>query len=99
MACVVFDTSAVIALLRNEAGVDMIAHYAGDAQISAVNLQEVVKALLVRGFSINVARTMIDALNLEMRPPNSVRQPKSMAAGLVTERAWRWQLPMVFPRS
>ena len=68
MARVVFDASAVLALLRDEAGADVIAEYAGDALISTVNLQEAIKALLVRGFSIDVARAMIDALHLEIRP-------------------------------
>jgi ribonuclease VapC len=68
MARIVFDASAVIALLRDEAGADVIAQYAGDGLISAVNLQEVIKALLVRGFMIDVARAMIDALHLEIRP-------------------------------
>lgn len=68
MARVVFDASAVIALLRGEAGSDVIAEYAGDALLSTVNLHEVVKALLVRGFTIDVARAMIEALHLELRP-------------------------------
>ena len=68
MARVVYDASAVLALLRDEAGADAIAEYAGDALISTVNLQEVIKALLVRGFTIDVARAMIDALHLEIRP-------------------------------
>ena len=67
MARAVLDASAVIALLRNEPGADLVAAYAGDALISAVNLQEVVKALLLRGFTVDVARTMIDALYLEAR--------------------------------
>ena len=68
MARVVYDASAVLALLRDEAGADVIAEYAGDALISTVNLQEAIKALLVRGFTIDVARAMIDALHLEIRP-------------------------------
>lgn len=40
----------------------------GDALISTVTLQEVVKALLVRGLSLDTARTLIDALHLEPRP-------------------------------
>ena len=67
MARAVFDASAVIALLRDEPGAEMIAGYAGDALISTVNLQEVVKALLVRGFTLDIARTMIEALHLEVR--------------------------------
>lgn len=67
LARAVLDASAVIALLRDEPGADLVAAYAGDALISAVNLQEVVKALLQRGFTADVARTMIDALHLEVR--------------------------------
>ena len=67
MARVVFDASAVIALLRDEPGSAVIADHVGDAMISAVNLQEVIKALLVRGISIALAREMIDALHIEVR--------------------------------
>ena len=67
MARAVLDASAVIALLRDEAGADVIAGYIGDALISTVTLQEVVKALLVRGFTLELARTMIEALHLEPR--------------------------------
>ena len=80
MARVVFDASAVIALLRDEAGAEAIGTYAGDALLSAVNLQEVIKALLVRGFSLDVARAMIDALHLEIRPHTS--EDAYAAAGL-----------------
>ena len=68
MARAVFDASAVIALLRDEPGAEMIAGYAGDALISTVNLQEVIEALLVRGFTLEIARAMIEALHLEVRP-------------------------------
>ncbi len=67
MARAVVDASAVIALLRDEPGAELVASYAGDAIISSVNLQEVVKALLVRGFAIDLACTMIEALHLEVR--------------------------------
>jgi ribonuclease VapC len=65
MARAVLDASAVIALLRNEPGADLIASYAGDALIATVNLQEVIKALLGRGFVLDVVRAMIDALHLQ----------------------------------
>lgn len=63
----VLDASAVIAVLRGEAGADIVAAHAGDALISAVNLQEVVKALLVRGAAAEAAREMVDELHLEVR--------------------------------
>jgi ribonuclease VapC len=63
----VLDASAVIALLREERGADMIAGYAADALISAVTLQEVVKVLLADGASPEVARGMVDTLSLEVK--------------------------------
>lgn len=79
MARVVFDASAVIALLRGEPGSEVVATYVGDALISAVNLQEAIKALLVRGFSIKIARTMIEALHLEVRS-HSAKEAYAAAA-------------------
>lgn len=68
MASVVFDASAIIALLRDEPGAELVAAHIGDGLISAVNLQEVVKALLRRGIGMEVAREMIVALHLDVRP-------------------------------
>lgn len=68
MAAAVLDTSAIVALLRDEPGADIVASYLGDALISTVTLQEVIKAMLVRGFSPDVVRDMIDSLSLEVRP-------------------------------
>ena len=67
MAVAVLDASAVIALIRREPGADVVAAYAGDALISTVTMQEVLKSLLVRGFSFDVARTLLESLNLETR--------------------------------
>ena len=68
MSRAVLDASAVIALIRDEPGSERVADYVGDALISTVTLQEVVKALLVRGFALDTVRTLIDALRLEPRP-------------------------------
>ena len=67
MASVVFDASAILALLRGEPGADIVARYVGDGLISAVNLHEVVKGLLRRGVPIKAALAMLDALHLEVR--------------------------------
>jgi ribonuclease VapC len=67
MVNVVLDASAVIAVLRNEAGADMIASHMGAALISTVNLQEVIKALVLRGLTIAAARKIIDDLHLDIR--------------------------------
>ena len=70
MPSAVFDSSAVIAVLRGEPGAALIEEYIGEALISAVNLQEVIKALLLRGFALDEARGLIDALKLEVRSHN-----------------------------
>lgn len=67
MALAVLDASAVIALLRDEPGADVILGYAGDALISTVNLQEAIKVLLADGTPPGVARNMLGSLNLEPR--------------------------------
>ncbi len=67
MARVVFDASAVLALLRDEPGSELIAENLGEALISAVNLQEVIKTLLAWRFDIDTVRRMIGALHLEVR--------------------------------
>ena len=67
MASVVFDASAILALLRDEPGADVVARYVGDGLISAVNFQEVVKALMRREVPIKAAVDMLDALHLDVR--------------------------------
>ena len=67
MAGIVLDASALIALFRDEPGADVVADHIGDALISAVNLQEVVKALLLRGITLEITREMIAGLHLEVR--------------------------------
>ena len=68
MASVVFDASAILALLRDEPGADVVAPYIGDGLISAVNLQEVIKGLLRRKVPIDAAVAMLGALHLDARP-------------------------------
>jgi PIN domain nuclease of toxin-antitoxin system len=67
LARAVLDSSAVVALLRGEPGADFVANYAGDSLISAVNLQEAIKAMIVRGFDSEIVREMLDGLELEVR--------------------------------
>lgn len=67
MAAVVLDASAVLALLRDEPGGDKVAPYVGHAVISAVNLQEVAKDLLLSGLDEPVIREIIGELRLDIR--------------------------------
>lgn len=68
MASIVFDASAILALLRDEPGADVVAQYIGDGLISAVNFQEVIKGLMRREVPIDAALAMLDALHLDVRP-------------------------------
>ena len=68
MASIVFDASAILALLRDEPGADVVAQYIGDGLISAVNFQEVIKGLLRREVPIDAALAMLDALHFDVRP-------------------------------
>jgi ribonuclease VapC len=67
VAGAVLDTSAIVALLRDEPGAVVVASHLGDALISTVTLQEVIKAMLVRGFLPDAVKGMVDALGLEVR--------------------------------
>jgi PIN domain nuclease of toxin-antitoxin system len=68
MASIVFDASAILALLRDEPGADVVAQYIGDGLISAVNFQEVIKGLMRREVPIDAAVAMLDALHLDVQP-------------------------------
>ena len=72
MASIVFDASAILALLRDEPGANIVARYIGDGLISGVNLQEVIKSLLRREVPIDAALAMLDALHLDVRPHGRV---------------------------
>ena len=67
MTSVVFDASAILALLRDEPGADVVSQYIGDGLISAVNFQEVLKGLLRRRVPLDAALAMLDALHLDVR--------------------------------
>ena len=67
MPSVVFDASALLALLRDEVGANVDAAHIDDGVISAVNLQEVIKELIRRGISLDASIEMLDALHLDVR--------------------------------
>ncbi len=67
MAEVVLDASAVIALLRREAGADVVASALPGALISAVNLSEVAVWLSDAGAEDDAVRQTLDGLMLDPR--------------------------------
>lgn len=68
MASIVFDCSAILMLLRDEPGADVVTQYIGDGLISSVNFQEVIKGLLRREVPLDAALEMLDALHLDVQP-------------------------------
>lgn len=67
MTSAVLDASAVLALVRDEPGADKVAPHVGRAAISAVNLQEVIKELLLSGLDEATIRELLDELRLDVR--------------------------------
>ena len=67
MTSAVLDASAVLALVRDEPGGDKVAPYVGRAAISAANLQEVVKELMLSGLDQPVIRELVAELRLDVR--------------------------------
>lgn len=66
MTEIVFDSSAVLAMLLEEPGSDMVADYLGRATISAVNLQEVAKELLREGTPARDVRAILDDIAVDV---------------------------------
>jgi PIN domain nuclease of toxin-antitoxin system len=83
MPSVVFDASAILALLHNEVGADLVSAHIGDGLISAVNLQEVIKELVRRGIALDASLEMLDALHLDVRAHD--REGAIAAAALYPE--------------
>ena len=67
MSDVVLDASAVLAMLREEPGGEVVADYIGRAAISSVNLQEVAKEMLREGATLDATRKVLDELGLDVR--------------------------------
>lgn len=67
MTSAVLDASAVLALVRDEPGGDKVAEHVGRGAISAVNLQEIVKELLLSGLNEPVIRELLGELRLDVR--------------------------------
>jgi PIN domain nuclease of toxin-antitoxin system len=64
----VLDSSALLCLLNDEAGAQLVAAALPKAAISAVNLAEVVAKLRERGLAVADVRDALDGLSLEVRP-------------------------------
>ena len=66
MSSFVLDASALLALLNEEPGKDIVAEAIGDCSISAVNYCEVVGKLMDAGVPDDDARHTVDLLNIDI---------------------------------
>ena len=64
MARAVLDSSAVLAVLNNEAGSQIVTAVLDDALISAVNLAEVISKLVEQGATLEQTRAMLRIIDI-----------------------------------
>ena len=95
MSRVVLDTSAILALLRNERGADTVAGYRGEALVSAVNIAEVAAKLDGQGIPAThwhyalalIDLEVIDFDNRQALAAASLRQPIGIRGLSLGDRA------------
>ena len=66
MTNAIIDSSAVLALLNNESGSEVVLGLVEGAGLSAVNLAEVVAKLVERGMPLEATRTVLSQIPLEI---------------------------------
>lgn len=79
MTSVVLDASALIALLRNEPGADVVKKHLSDAMISAVNYSEILKKTIERGGSSDVTQAFIQNISIRIMPFDEAQAVASAA--------------------
>jgi ribonuclease VapC len=68
MSEVVFDASAILAILHDEPGSKAIEPYLNRAVVSAVNLSEVIAQLIKQGMPEKLALSTVNSLGLRLVP-------------------------------
>jgi ribonuclease VapC len=68
VADIVFDASAILALLHREPGGEVVLRHAGNAVISAVNLGEVGARLMDHGLTEDAIRAAVGAIGVDVAP-------------------------------
>ncbi len=64
----VFDATAVLALLQDEPGAEVLRKMQPEAIVNAVNIAEVLAKLVSRGMPAHEAQAAFDALHLDLAP-------------------------------
>ena len=86
MSETVLDASAVLALINEEPGAEVVEALLDDAVISAVNLSEVIAVLVDAGFEVDRASGRIGALGLGVI---AFDEPQALRAGALREATRR----------
>jgi ribonuclease VapC len=68
MSSYVLDASALLALLRAEAGADVVAERLSRASIGSVNLSEVAAKLMAEGVPLEAVRQSVESFDLPVHP-------------------------------
>lgn len=106
MTSAVLDASAMLALIRDEPGGDKVAVHVSQAAISAVNLQDVIKELLLSELEEPVIHDLLGELRLEVMPHDTDaahaaaalhRQTKEFGRGLGDRSCMALALTLGFP--
>ena len=87
MSEVVLDSSAVLALLANEAGTDVVEAALPGALLSTVNLAEIVAKLCERGMPAEEATSLIHAIGVEVAEFDAEQATRSGALRTAIRRA------------
>lgn len=86
MSETVLDASAVLALINEEPGAEVVDALLDDAVISAVNLSEVIAVLVDAGFEVDRASGRIGALGLGVI---AFDEPQALRAGALRKATLR----------
>jgi ribonuclease VapC len=62
----VFDSSALLAFINNEIGIDIVRKMLPNALLSTVNFAEVITKLCERGYTAEYASALIEATDIEL---------------------------------
>ena len=77
----VLDSSAILALLQNEPGSEVVLSALSDSEVSSVNAAEVLRVLVRRGASIGDARRIFARLHVPVSPFDYDQAAKAAEVG------------------
>jgi ribonuclease VapC len=81
----IFDASAVLALLRKEPGGETVARHLPDGMISAINLAEAMAVLVRKGMPADEAQEVLDELELIVVPFDREQAYRTGRLALITD--------------